>query len=128
MNKEIISTNKAFVSKSPLSQAVKVGNMLFVSGQVPVDSKTMTLVSVEFATQARHVFNSVKEILAAAGSSLQAIVKTTVFLTDMGRFQDMNEIYKQYFTDQPPARTCIGVKELPRGSQIEIEAIAIIDD
>ena len=128
MEKEIIRTDKAFVSKSPLSQAVKIGNMLFVSGQVPVDSKTMTLVSEDFATQAHHVFNSVKEIMTAAGSTLDAIVKTTVFLTDMSRFQDMNEIYKQYFTDNPPARTCIGAKELPRASQIEMEAIAIVEN
>lgn len=127
MDKQIIRTDKAFVSKSPLSQAVKVGNLLFVSGQVPVDSKTMTLVSDHFADQTRHVLESLKEILHAAGASLQAVVKTTVFLTDMKRFQEMNEIYKEYFAEQPPARTCISPRELPRGSQIEIDAIAIID-
>jgi 2-iminobutanoate/2-iminopropanoate deaminase len=127
MRKEIITSSKGFVSKSPLSQAVKVGNLLFVSGQVPVDSETMTVVSEDFTAQARHVLNSLKGILEAAGSSLEAIVKTTVFLTDMGRFQEMNGIYWKYFPEEPPARTCIGVKELPRKSQIEIEAIAILD-
>lgn len=128
MEKELIKTDKAFVSKSPLTQAVKVGNLLFVSGQVPVDSKTMLVISEDFATQVHYVLNSIKEIMEAAGASLKAAVKTTVFLTDMGRFQEMNGIYKQYFSEEPPARTCIGVKELPRKSQIEIEAIAILDD
>jgi 2-iminobutanoate/2-iminopropanoate deaminase len=127
MRKETITTNKAFVSKSPLAQAVKVGNMLFISGQVPVDSNTTKVVSEDFATQARHVLESLKAILQVAGSSLRAIVKTTVFLTDMSRFQEMNGIYREYFSEEPPARTCIGVKELPRNSQIEIEAIAILE-
>lgn len=126
MRKEIISTDQAFVSKSPLSQAIKAGNFLFVSGQVPVDSKTMRVVAEDFATQARFVLESLKAILLAAGSSLDRSVKITVFLTDMSRFQEMNEIYKEYFPEDPPTRTCIGVKELPRNSQIEIEAIAIV--
>jgi 2-iminobutanoate/2-iminopropanoate deaminase len=126
MKKEIITTEKAFVSKSPLVQGLKVGNLLFVSGQVPVDSKTLEVVSEDFSIQARHVLEGLKAILKAAGSSLQTVAKTTVFLTDMGRFQEMNQIYKEYFPE-PPARTCIGVKELPRKSQIEIEAIAVID-
>lgn len=126
MKKEMIRTDKGFISKSPLSQAVKVGGTLYISGQVPVDSKTMQVVSEDFATQAKHVLNSVKGIVEAAGGSLDRIVKTSVFLTDMGRFQEMNEIYKTFFPEEPPARTCIGVKELPRRSQIEIEAIAVL--
>jgi len=126
MKKEIIRTDKGFVSKSPLSQAVKVGSNVYISGQVPVDSKTMLVVSDDFAVQARHVLESIKGIVEAAGGSMQSIIKTTVFLTDMGRFQEMNEIYKTYFPEEPPARTCIGVKELPRKSQIEIEAIAML--
>jgi len=128
MKREIIMTGKAFVSESPLSQAVKVGDMLFVSGQVPVDSQTMNIVSEDFSTQAYYVLNSLKAILEAAGASLEAVVKTTVFLTDMGRFHEMNKIYKEYFSGQAPARSCIGVKELPRKSQIEIEAIAVLPD
>jgi 2-iminobutanoate/2-iminopropanoate deaminase len=127
MGKKIFTTNKAFVSKSPLSQAVQVGNIFFVSGQVPVDSQTMTLVSEDFVEEARHVLNSIKEIMESAGLTLKDITKTTVFLTDMSRFQDMNEIYRQYFPEEPPARTCIGVKELPRKAQIEIEAIAVLE-
>jgi 2-iminobutanoate/2-iminopropanoate deaminase len=127
MDKIRISTDKAFVSKSPLTQAVKQGNMLFVSGQVPVDSKTMTVVSDNFADQTRHVLHSIKEIMKAAGLTLRDVGKLTVFLTDMARFQEMNEIYKEYFPEDPPARTCIGVKELPRGSLIEMEAIAVIE-
>lgn len=128
MKKEILTTDKAFVSKSPLSQAVKIGNMLFISGQVPVDSKTMKVISEEFPEQARYVLENLKKILENAGSSLPKVVKTTVFLTDMGRFQEMNEIYREYFQEAPPARTCIGVKELPRKSQIEIEVIALVPD
>lgn len=127
MEKIRITTEKAFVSKSPLTQGLKVGGQLFISGQVPVDSATMTVVSQDFETQARHVLNSVKAIVTAAGGTLENVVKTTVFLTEMSRFQQMNEIYKEYFTGVPPARTCIGVKELPRKSQIEIEAVAILD-
>jgi 2-iminobutanoate/2-iminopropanoate deaminase len=126
VKKEIIRTDKGFVSKSPLSQAVKMGNMVFVSGQVPVDSKTMQVVSEDFAAQTKHVLESVKGIVEAAGGSLPQIVKTTVFLTDMSRFQEMNEIYKNYFPEEAPARTCIGVKELPRKSQVEMEAIAVL--
>ena len=125
MKKQIIQTEKGFVSKSPLSQAVKAGNIIFISGQIPVDSKTMQLVSEDFATQTRKVLESLKGIIEAAGGNLRQIVKTTVFLTDMSRFQEMNDIYKNYFPEEPPARTCIGVKELPRKSQIEIEAIAV---
>ena len=125
MKKQIIQTEKGFVSKSPLSQAVKAGNLIFISGQVPIDSKTMQLVSEDFATQTRKVLESLKGIIEAAGGNLRQIVKTTVFLTDMSRFQEMNDIYKNYFPEEPPARTCIGVKELPRKSQIEIEAIAV---
>ena len=125
MKKQIIQTERGFVSKSPLSQAVKAGNIIFISGQIPVDSKTMQLVSEDFATQTRKVLESLKGIIEAAGGNLRQIVKTTVFLTDMSRFQEMNDIYKNYFLEEPPARTCIGVKELPRKSQIEIEAIAV---
>ncbi len=127
MDKTRISTDKAFVSKSPLTQAVKQGNMLFVSGQVPVDAKTMTVVSDNFAEQTRHVLRSIKEIMKAAGLTLRDVGKLTVFLTDMTRFQEMNEIYKEYFPEDPPARTCVGVKELPRGSLIEMEALAVIE-
>jgi 2-iminobutanoate/2-iminopropanoate deaminase len=127
MGKKIITSDKAFVSKSPLSQAVRSGNVLFISGQVPVDSKTMSLVSEDFSEQAEFVLNSVKSIMESEGLTLQDISKTTVFLTEMSRFQQMNDIYRKYFPEEPPARTCIGVKELPRGSQIEIEAFAVLD-
>lgn len=126
MKKKIITTSKAFVSKSPLSQAVKVGNMLFCSGQIPVDSNTMEVVSEDFSVQVRCVLENLKAILEAAGSSLDNAIKTTVYLTDMSRFQEMNEIYKEYFAKEPPARTCVAVKELPRNSKIEIELIAMV--
>ena len=125
MEKEIIVTQKAFVSKGPHSQAVKAGNLLF-SAQVPVDSNTMKVVSEDFSVQARCVLDNLSAILEAAGSSMDKVIKTTVYLTDMERFQEMNEIYREYFLKDPPARACIGVKELPRKSQIEIDLIAIV--
>jgi 2-iminobutanoate/2-iminopropanoate deaminase len=125
MKKAVIRTEKGFLSPSPLSQAVKAGGLIFISGQVPVDSKTRQVVSEDFALQTRFVLDSLKGIVEAAGASLAQIVKTTVFLTDMSRFEEMNRIYREYFPEEPPARTCIGVKELPRKSQIEIEAVAL---
>jgi len=125
MKKTLIRTEKGFLSPSPLSQAVKAGGFIFISGQVPVDSKTRKVVSEDFAVQTRFVLDSLKGIAEAAGASLAQVVKTTVFLTDMARFEEMNRIYREYFPEEPPARTCIGVKELPRSSQIEIEAVAL---
>ena len=125
MKKEIVRVDKAFVSKSPLSQAVKAGNLLFTA-QVPVDSNTMEVISEDFATQVRCVLDNLKAILEAAGSSLEKVIKTTVYLIDMSRFQEMNGIYREYFPEEPPARACIGVKELPRESQIEIDLIALV--
>jgi 2-iminobutanoate/2-iminopropanoate deaminase len=125
MEKEVIRTEKAFLSPSPLSQAVRAGGWIFISGQVPVDSETRQVVSEDFAVQTRFILDSLKGIVEAAGSSLSRIVKTTVFLTDLSRFEEMNRIYREYFPAEPPARTCIGVKELPRKSQIEIEALAL---
>jgi len=86
------------------------------------------VVSDQFSVQVRTVLENIKGIVEATGISLHEVVKTTVFLTDMARFQEMNEIYKKYFPVAPPARTCIGVKELPRNAQIEIEAIAVWED
>ena len=125
MKKAVVRTEKGFLSPSPLSQAVKAGGLIFISGQVPVDSKTRQVVSEDFAVQTRFVLDSLKGIVEAAGASLAQIVKTTVFLTDMSRFEEMNQIYREYFPEEPPARTCIGVKELPRKSQVEIEAVAL---
>lgn len=125
MEKAVIRTEKGFLSPSPLSQAVKAGGLIFIAGQVPVDSKTRQVVSEDFAVQTRFVLDSLKGIVESAGSSPARIVKTTVFLTDMSRFEEMNQIYREYFPEEPPARTCIGVKELPRKSQIEIEAVAL---
>ncbi len=90
-----------------------------------MDSKTRQVGSEDFAVQTRFVLDSLKGIVEAAGASLAQIVKTTVFLTDMSRIEEMNQIYREYFPEEPPARTCIGVKELPRKSQIEIEAVAL---
>jgi 2-iminobutanoate/2-iminopropanoate deaminase len=123
MKKTLIRTEKGFLSPSPLSQAVKAGGFTFISGQVPVE--TRKVVSEDFAVQTRFVLDSLKGIAEAAGASLAQVVKTTVFLTDMSRFEEMNRIYLEYFPEEPPARTCIGVKELPRSSQIEIEAVAL---
>ena len=125
MRKKIISTAKGLVSPSPPAQAVRAENFIYVSGKIPVDPAPMKVVSEDFSIQARTVLEYVQGIVEAVGLSLNEVIKTTVFLTDMARFREINEIYREFFPADPPARTCIGVKELPRNVQIEIESIAV---
>ncbi len=122
----IIKTNKAPQAIGPYSQAVKSGNLLFVSGQVPVNPATGEL-KVEIKEQTRQVLENLKSILEAAGGSLASVVKTTVFLKNLDDFTTMNTMYQEYFPKEQPARSTIEVSRIPRGSSIEIEAIAVID-
>ncbi|MDE6430866.1 MAG: Rid family detoxifying hydrolase, partial [Duncaniella sp.] len=109
----------------PYSQAIKVGNMLYCSGQIPVDPATGTVPEGIKAQTAQSLAN-VKAILAAAGASIENVVKTTVFLADMSLFGDMNEVYAQNFTEPFPARSAVAVRELPKQVLVEIEVIAIL--
>ena len=123
--KEVISTNAAPGAIGPYSQAIKVGNMLYCSGQIPVDPATGTIPEGIKAQTAQSLAN-VKAILAAAGASIENVVKTTVFLADMSLFGPMNEVYAQNFTEPFPARSAVAVRELPKQVLVEIEVIAIL--
>lgn len=123
--KEVISTTAAPGAIGPYSQAIKVGNMLYCSGQIPVDPVTGTVPEGIKAQTAQSLAN-VKAILAAAGASIENVVKTTVFLADMSLFADMNEVYAQNFTEPFPARSAVAVRELPKQVLVEIEVIAIL--
>ena len=123
--KEVISTSAAPGAIGPYSQAIKVGNMLYCSGQIPVDPATGTVPEGIKAQTAQSLAN-VKAILAAAGASIENVVKTTVFLADMSLFGEMNEVYAQNFTEPFPARSAVAVRALPKQVLVEIEVIAIL--
>jgi 2-iminobutanoate/2-iminopropanoate deaminase len=124
--KEIISTNNAPAAIGPYSQAIKVGNMVFVSGQIPIDPKTGEFVSNDVAEQTEQVLKNLSAVLEAAGSSLANVVKTTVFLADMNDFVVMNEIYAKHFADNKPARATVQAARLPKDARVEIDCIALV--
>jgi len=125
MNKHIISTTLAPAPVGPYQQAVRTGNLVFTAGQIPLDPLTNTLVTGSIEDQTRCVLENLKAILEAAGTSLDRVVKTTVFLRDMNDFQAMNTVYSRYFrTDIAPARSTVQVARLPRDVAVEIEAVA----
>jgi 2-iminobutanoate/2-iminopropanoate deaminase len=125
--KKIISTTEAPAAIGPYSQAVRAGSLVFCAGQVPLDPKTGQIVSEDIAEQTKRVLDSVTAILRAEQLTLANVVKTTVFLSDFGDFQKMNEVYATYFTENPPARSTVGVSTLPKNARVEIEAIAFDD-
>jgi 2-iminobutanoate/2-iminopropanoate deaminase len=122
--KKIISTTEAPAAIGPYSQAVRVGSLIFCAGQIPLDPKSGQVVSEDIAEQTRRVLDNVAAILRSEQLTMAHVVKTTVFLADFGDFQKMNEVYATYFTDQPPARSTVGVSTLPKNARVEIEAIA----
>jgi len=124
MTKEIISTDKAPGAIGPYSQAIKAGDMIFCSGQIPIDPATGEFVSQDVAEQTKQVLVNLSAVLDAAGSSLGKVVKTTVFLADMGDFVAMNEVYSQFFNENKPARATVQAARLPRDARVEIECIA----
>lgn len=123
MNKAIISTDQAPAAIGTYSQAVKVGTAVYLSGQIPLVPETMQMVSEDFAEQTHQVFKNLTAVCQAAGGQLQDMVKVNIFLTDLSNFAIVNEIMSQYFRTPYPARAAIGVKELPKGSQVEIDGI-----
>ena len=127
MTKEIISTENAPQAIGPYSQAVKAGNLMFVSGQIPLDPKTGDLVSESIEDQAKQVLDNVKSICEASGNSLDDIVKISIFLTDLSNFAVVNDVMKEYFSEPYPARATIEVSGLPLGVNVEIEAIVLIN-
>ncbi len=124
MSKEIVFTEKAPKPIGPYSQAVKVGQWLFVSGQIALDPATGDLIRGGIEEQTTRVFENIKTILEAAGYTLDDIVKVTVYLTDLSDFPKFNEVYSRYFKSNPPARTTVQVSALPRGAKIEVDVIA----
>ena len=124
MNKEIISTKKAPSAIGPYSQGMIVGDLVFTSGQIPLNPENGELVT-EISKATVQVMANLSAVLEAAGSSLEKVIKTTIFLQDLNDFEKVNEIYGDYFKDNLPARSCVQVAKLPKGAIIEIEDIAI---
>lgn len=124
--KQIISTPTAPAAIGPYSQAVTANGFLFLSGQIPLNPATAQLIEGGVAEQTERVLENIKAVLEASGSSLEQVVKTTVFLKDLGDFAKMNEVYARYFPNQSPARSTVEAARLPRDVQVEIDAIALI--
>ncbi|HDN75527.1 MAG: deaminase [Thermoprotei archaeon] len=125
-NRMVIFTPRAPKPIGPYSQAVKAGNLLFISGQIPIDPRTGELVKGDFKDKVRRVLENIKEILREAGADLSDVVKVTVYLRDIRKFNEFNEVYSSYFTKEPPARVVVEVSNLPKGADLEVEAIAIL--
>ena len=123
---EIISTDKAPAAIGPYSQAVKCGNVIYTSGAIPVDPASGNVVAGGTAQQAEQAIKNLAEVLKGAGASLENVVKTIVFIKDMNDFAAINEVYKKFFTDNYPARSCVEVARLPKDVLIEIECIAVL--
>ena len=128
MHKNIINTSTAPRAIGPYSQAVKAGGFVFVSGQIPIDPATGKVISGTIEEETRRVMENLKAIIAVAELGMENIVKTTIFLTDLGDFAKVNDVYGSYFPSDPPARATIQVAALPKGVRVEIEAIAVIND
>lgn len=127
MSKQAISTPLAPAAIGPYSQAIRSGNLLFVSGQIPLDPTTGRIVDGDAAVQTDRVLQNLAAILGAAGSSLGQVLKTTVYLNDLGNFTAVNEVYARFFGDCPPARATVEVARLPRNVAVEIDLIAEVN-
>jgi len=125
MHRKIVATDKAAPAVGPYSQAVVAGGFVFTAGALGLDPHTGELIGADVAAQARQALTNLKNILEAAGSSLERVVKTTVFLTDFGNFAAMNAVYAEFFPSDPPARSTVEVGPLAKGALVEIEAVAL---
>ena len=126
--KKIVSTNEAPAAIGPYSQPVRSGRFLFCSGQIPLDPKSGQIVSGDIAAQTRRVLDNIAAVLRAEGLTFDNVVKTTIFLTNLGDFQTVNEIYGSYFKQDPPARSTVQVSALPKDANVEIEVIAVANE
>ncbi|MBW2018115.1 MAG: RidA family protein, partial [Deltaproteobacteria bacterium] len=122
MKKEIIHTDRAPAAVGPYSQAVRAGNLLFVSGQIPLDPETGEMVDGDIREQTRQALENLRAVLDAGGSGLDRVIKSTVFILRMEEFSLVNEVYGEFFPVDPPARACIEVSALPKGARVEVEA------
>ena len=125
-NKAIIHTDQAPAAIGTYSQAIKVNNTVYLSGQIPLDPETMKIVSDDVAVQITQVFDNLTAVCEAAGGDLSSIVKLNIFLTDLSNFPIVNEIMGQYFAEPYPARAAIGVRALPKGSRVEMDGIMVV--
>ncbi|WP_440996402.1 RidA family protein [Arhodomonas sp. SL1] len=123
MSREIIHTDEAPAAIGPYSQAVRIGDVVYLSGQIPLDPQTMELVGGGFEAQARQVFANLRAVCRGAGGDLADIAKLNIYLTDLGNFATVNELMTEHFSEPYPARAAIGVAALPKGAQVEMEAV-----
>jgi 2-iminobutanoate/2-iminopropanoate deaminase len=126
MKREAVRTAGAPAAIGPYSQAVKTGGLLFCSGQIPLDPSTGNLVDGGIEAQAERVLKNLEAVLIAGGETLRSVVKTTVYLVDLGEFSAMNAVYAKFFPEDPPARATVQVVKLPAGARVEIDAVATI--
>lgn len=125
MKKEIVNTKDAPAAIGPYSQAIKAAGMVFISGQIPLDPAFGEIAGASIEAQTKRVMKNLEAVLKAAGSDLDKVIKTTIYLTDLSDFAVVNEIYGNYFNDSPPARATVEVSGLPKGVKVEIDAIAL---
>ncbi len=126
LKREVVLTSKAPKPLGPYSQAIKVGNWVFISGQLPIDPVTSKLIKGNIKEATRTVLNNIKAILEAAGASLNDVVKVTVFMKDVSKFSEFNEVYSEFFKEEPPARSVVEVSRIPKDADLEVEVIAYI--
>lgn len=126
MSKQVIKTDQAPAAIGTYSQAIKVGNTVYLSGQIPLNPTTMQLVSDDFEAQTRQVFENLKAVAEAAGGGLQDIVKLNIYLTDLANFAKVNEVMASYFKEPYPARAAVGINALPKDSLVEMDAVLIL--
>ncbi len=124
MNKKIITTSEAPAAIGPYSQAIRVGEFLYTSGQISLDPNSMELITGNIEVETERVLKNIEAILNADGLRLNNIIKTTVYLTDLSEFGRMNQVYEKFFVETKPARACVQVAALPKGAKVEIDAIA----
>jgi 2-iminobutanoate/2-iminopropanoate deaminase len=128
LKREIIATTDAPAAIGPYSQAVRVGNLIYTAGQLPLVPATGKLMEGDIKAQTHQVMQNLSHVLAAAASSLSHVVKTTIFLADLGDFAAVNEVYGSFFKSEPPARSTVQVAALPLGARIEIEVVAVVEE
>jgi 2-iminobutanoate/2-iminopropanoate deaminase len=124
MKKKIIATPKAPAAIGPYSQAIRIGEFLYTSGQISLDPETMKMITGDIEVETEKVLKNIEAILKDDGLSLNNIIKTTVYLTDLSEFARMNQVYEKFFTDTKPARACVQVAALPKGAKVEIDVVA----
>ena len=127
MSRQSIHSERAPAAIGPYSQAVRCGNTVYLSGQTPLDPSTMQLVDGDIAAQTRRVFDNLSAVCEAAGASFAQVVRVGIYLTDLGHFAQVNAVMQEYFQAPYPARSTIGVASLPRGAQVEIDAVLVLD-